>query len=292
MKKSRRFFGEIFAVWLAGVTLVMAGPRHSPDIGSLPPVPYNAAEAAKYLENFRYAWLLSDTAITFDFVHRPRHGEETRYSGIGWTSTNSAGPVTRFQLAKVPANKADKPEVWEWLLQNGPSPHVWVIAPGETTAREVPAEKWRDPLLPGMIYTPFDLMMPFLFWADYKYEGTARSAGRGLDIYTMNPPPAEKAAGLGPVKLFLDRELNALWQMQQLDAKGAVAVQFKLGSVAKIEDQWMFEDCQLENMLSHDYDKFVVKAVALKLKFDPAFFDPANLAKPMPLPPADAWHTM
>jgi len=292
MKRPFRLSVGILAAGLACANLVFAGPRHSADMSLLPPVPYNAADAAKHLEDIRHAWLQSDLSMTFDFIHRPRHAEETRYSGIGWTSTNSQGPVTRFQLAKAPANKTDKPEVWEWVLQNGPSPHVWVLAPGATTAREVPAEKWRDPLLPGMIYTPFDLMMPFLFWSDYKYEGTARPLHRGVDVYTMNPPPGEKAAGLGPVKLFLDREYNALVKMQQLDAKGAVTIEFTLGGIAKVDDQWLFEDCQLENVLNHDYDKFVVKSVALKLKLDPALFDPANLGKPVPLPPASAWHTM
>jgi hypothetical protein len=80
--------------------------------------------------------------------------------------------------------------------------------------------------------------------------------------------------------------------MQQLDAKGGVAVQFDLGHVAKVDGQWMFEDCELLDKVTGDYDKFVVKSVAMKLTLDPVLFEPANLAKPVPMPPDTVWHNL
>lgn len=294
MNPSRRFFAAAFALALACVPIASAGPRHSPDLAALPPKPFTADEAAAYLDKFRHAWFGSDLALRFDFVHRPRRGDETTFAGIAWSTWVDGRPVIRAQLIKPSADKTAPPQVWEWLLQSGPSPKVWLLAPGATAAVEVPSSKWREPFLPGLLYTPFDLMLPFLYWTDCKYNGTDRILGRGVDVYTMNPPPAEKAAGLQPVKIYLDRELDALVRTQQLDAKGKVVQQFDLDKVAKVQGKWMLKSCQLIDEATGDYDIFDVLAAALPaasspFALTPAQFEPAALGQPMPELPQSAW---
>src|SRR5882672_42405 len=94
MKKHFRILGGILAVWLVCAPFANAQPRNDQVIRA--PKPYTAKEADDYLDGFRRAWLLSDLGLKFDFLHRPRRGEETRFTGQGWTSMNQGYPVTRF----------------------------------------------------------------------------------------------------------------------------------------------------------------------------------------------------
>jgi len=294
MKLLTQFFVGTLALSLLAPSLSFAQPRHSDEVVAPTPVALSAADAAKELSDFRHSRLDGDFCIIFELTHRPRKGDDVVYNGAAWGTWNDQGPVTRFRLIEKPAKPATgqpaaAPATWEWLVQNGSSPHVWVFAPGATAAREVPSSEWRTPLFPGTVYTPFDLLMPFIFWSDSTYSGAGRVSDRGVDIFALKPPTAEQNSSLGSVRIYIDREFGDLVRTEQLDAKGKLVRQFDLGSITRVQGQWMIENCQLQDLVTHDYDKFDVKAVALKQKLDAAIFDPAQLGKQADLPPQSAW---
>jgi hypothetical protein len=303
MQRSRKDSRPIFppalrlgrVAWLAlGLILAVPAfgqPRHNDELPA--PTALDAAEAAKRLAAFRHARLAGDFCLRFQLVHYPRRGDEVHYEGVAWGTWNEQGPLTRFRLhAVLPANApAGQAEVdWEWLVQNGPAPRVWVLSPGATAARELPPSQWREPLFPGVVYTPFDLLMPFVFWADFTYDGPGRVLGRVVDIYTMQPPAgSDQAAAAGPVRVSFDREISALVRAEQLDAKGEVARLFDLSSFEKVQDQWLIKTTDLLDNARRDHDYFTVKAAALQQKIDATVFLPEHLAQPAPLPPDAAW---
>ncbi len=294
MKPFPRLICGLLASILLVPSLARAQPRHSEEIVALPPVALSAADAAKELSDFRVGRLDGDFCLQFNLSHLPRQGDEVKYTGVAWGTWNDQGPLTRFRLSQTPLPPAagqppTAPVYWEWLVQNGPSPRIWVLEPGATAAREVPPAQWRAPLFPGTDYTPFDLLMPFLYWTDSTYVGPARVLGRGVDIFTLKPPAVEQAAGIGSVRVYIDRDLKALVRTEQLDPKGALFRQFELDSFAKVQGQWIAQACELQNVTAHDYDRFMVKEAALKLKLDAAVFDPAHLNQPASLPPPNAW---
>jgi hypothetical protein len=293
---SQLVYGLIAALALFP-SLARAQPRHSEEIVSLPPVALSAADAAKELSDFRNGRLDGDFCLQFNLSHLPRQGDAVEYTGVAWGTWNDQGPLTRFRLSQTPlppaaGQPATPPVYWEWLVQNGPSPRIWVLEPGAKAAREVPPAQWRAPLFPGTDYTPFDLLMPFLYWTDSTYVGPARVLGRGVDIFTLKPPAAEQAAAIGSVRVAIDRDLRALVRTEQLDPKGALFRQFELDSFAKVEGQWIIQACELQNVTAHDYDRFEVKQAALKLKLDAAIFDPAKLTQPASMPPPAAWSSL
>jgi len=272
------------------------------------PVPFNTADARDNLTNFQRSTLLGDFCIQFNLTHRPRRGEDVVYTGIAWSSNNAQGPVTRFRLTPPPsADKTAKPVSWEWLVQDGPAPKIWVLTPGATTAREMPEAEWHTPLFPGMVYTPFDLLLPFFYWPDYSNYKTDRIQDRGVDVYTMKPPAPKPGAGLpamavigdmpppieqGPVRIAIDRDIMALVRAEQLDAKGTVMRKFELSSFKKVQEHWMIHTADLLNSVTHDSDRFEVNFAAMNLKWDAVIFDPAKLATPAPQPPTPAWADM
>jgi hypothetical protein len=292
MKPSLRLLPGLLALLFLGSSLAHAQPRHSDDIVTPTPVALSPTDAAQELTDFRHSRLDGDFCLVFELRHRPRKGDDTLYTGVAWGTWNDQGPLTRFRVIERPASGGSgqsTPAVWEWLVKNGTTPHVWVFSPGALAAREVPASEWRTPLFPGTVYTPFDLLMPFLYWSDFTYVGPARILGRGVDTFSLKPPAVEPTPGIASVRVSLDRELKALVRTEQLDAKGALVRQFDLGSFAKVQGQWMIQSLELLDAASHDYDRFEVKSAALKQKLDPVIFDPAHLGEKPALPPQSAW---
>jgi len=260
------------------------------------PAGIDPAEGAKRLEAFRQARLQGDFCLRFQLVHIPRRGDETTYDGVAWGTWNAQGPLTRFQLRLAAANAGDAPDpekrdagTWEWLVQNGADPKIWVLAPGARAASELPPGSWHEPLFPGLVYTPFDLLMPFIFWAKFEYDGPARVGGRVADAYLMLPPDG---TATGPVRVALNREFNALVRAEQLDAARQPARELDVLSFQNVQGQWLPKSLDLLNVTGRDKDRFAVTTAALNLQLAPALFDPEQLAVAAKLPPAAAWQPL
>jgi hypothetical protein len=284
--------------WLAALlawAMILPAVAQNHQLGPGLPAGIDAAAGAAQLDTFRKARLQGDFCLRFQLVHMPRRGDETVYDGVAWGMWNEQGPLTRFQLRPAAGPDSGSPDpakrdanTWEWLVQNGPAPRVWVLAPGAAAPQEVAPASWHAPLFAGLVYTPFDLLMPFLYWQKFEYRGPERLRGRVADLYVMLPPDEATA----PVQVALDREFNALVQAEQLDAARQPVREFEILDFEKAEGQWMMKTLELIDTAGHDQDRFGVTAAALNLRLAAAVFDPARLGDPATLPPAAAWQPL
>jgi hypothetical protein len=280
---------------LLGMAMATAQAQSTHELPLGAPASIDPAEGAAHLAAFRQARLQGDFCLRFQLVHMPRRGDETSYEGTAWGTWTDQGPVTRFQLRPAPVS-ADTPDdltkrdtnTWVWLVQNGAAPRVWVLPPGATAPHELPSSAWHAPLFPGLVYTPFDLLMPFMYWPKFEYGGPARVKGRVTDLYVMLPPTADA----GPVRVALDREFNALVRAEQLDDKRQPTRQFEILSFEKVQGQWLVKTLDLLDLATRDKDRFTVTAAALNVRLAPAIFDPMRLAGPAALPSGAAWQPL
>jgi len=269
---------------LVGAAPLAAQPNRTTEAPG-PPITVDLATATKWLADFRNSRLQGDFCVRFQIEHLPLQGGQTLYEGIAWGTWNEQGPLTRFELWKSGSSEKS-----EWLIQNGVSPKVWTLASGTKSTMAVPATEWTKPLLPGLVYTPFDLLVPFVYWPEFKYLGSERRQMGGVDVYQMQPPAG---AGGQPVKIYLNREFNYLADYDQLDAAGKTTREFELGGVRKVQDQYLPSEIDLSDRIKRDHDSFTITAAALGLKrLDAAIFNPANLTEPAAIPPPSAWTGM
>jgi hypothetical protein len=291
-------------LWLAALSAA-AQPGREPGLPGASTL--SPEEGLAHLEDFRHARLKGDFCIRFDLIHYPRGKEETHFDGIAWGTWTDAGPLTRFQIrpadpkATIPPDPVKRDaNTWEWLVQNGPKPHVWVLAPGATSAREIPPAEWRQPLFPGTVYSPFDLLLPFVYWDKFEYEGPKYLHGRVTDYFVMLPPaggatatPTDKAStpatGNVPVRIALDRTYKVLIRADQLDAQRKPLREFQVLGLTPIKDEWTFTQLDLLDTAGRDHDRFDIMEMATGLHLDSALFTPARLATPVPLPANAIW---
>ena len=276
----RAFFVlAIMACWPVSARAATAAATKLPDLAQvgLP----DAAGARALLERFRSTGIAGDYYLEFELRALPRRGDESVYLGRLWASRNDQGAITRIQLIDA-AGRTHR-----WLLQNGPAAAVWSLTGGQVAA--LPESALLAPLIPGVELSAFDLLMPYLYWPDYKLTRLDRVRGRPAHTFVFRPPAAFAQAHpeVASVRAYLDTQFNALMQAERLAKNGAAITTFSLGELKKIGEQWMLKSIDLRNETTRDKTRFVVTGAALGLEFSPELFAPARLVEDVAPPRAD-----
>ena len=123
---------------------------------------------------------------------------------------------------------------------DGTAELTWLDAGG--AVRDTP------PALTGFVQetdiTWLDLTLAYLWWPDARLDGAADFRGSTCDLVRVIPP--ETIPGCAAVRLWVDRRLRFLRQVEQLDAADRRVRRMWVSSVGKIGDRWMIRDMEIE----------------------------------------------
>ncbi|MCH2074753.1 MAG: hypothetical protein MK130_07830, partial [Puniceicoccaceae bacterium] len=134
----------------------------------------DAEEGIKRLAAFRRQRLKGDFCFEFELAHKPRQGRTIPYAGIMWGSWNESGPITRLRVSSnlLKDNEfINSSQVVELIIQNGVTPQAWKRFNDGSDFELIEGGELFEPIMPGLLYSPFDLQMPFVYWKDFTYEG-------------------------------------------------------------------------------------------------------------------------
>ncbi len=232
-------------------------------------------EGVKRMAAFREVRLEGDFCFRFELVHKPRRGKNVYFSGTMWGSWNEFGPVSRIQLFSNPTDGAEVERAVEFIVQNGERSAIWKKV--DDTFMLIEGEAVFAPLMDGLVYTAFDLQMPFIYWDDFKYEGPSLALkSRVAQQFLMYPPVGSAAAvhGVEAVRIGIDDTYNALLGVEVLGEGDAVLTDFSVGSVQKVQGQYIVKRISILDRGTRDKTTFEVQAASLGLGLSAAFFDP------------------
>jgi len=244
-------------------------------------------EGAKRLADFRQQRLDGDFCFEFQLQHKPRKSIRTiRYEGVMWGSWNESGPVTRFRISPA-REQVDGPlakaEAVELIIQNGISPQAWLRRSADGVFELIQGEALFDPILPGLLYSPFDLQMPFVYWEDFIYEGPALiGTSRVGQQFLMQPPDgsASAARGISGVRVSLDDTYNALWRIEVMDTQKQMSSRFAVESFKKVEEQYIVKRITLTDYPTKDRTTFEVRAASVGISLGRDLFQPNSTLDP------------
>lgn len=246
-------------------------------------------EGRKRIEHFRDQRLAGDFSLKFELKHMPRRESPVTYEGIMWGTWNEIGPVFRVQIWP----KATGPQgMATYIIQSGPNPRVWLKETGSESIQELDTSEMLEPIFRGLLYSPYDLVMPFAYWQDFDYEGTDRVKGRPAYIFLMQPPSSmlKEFPDMGPVRIVLDANFNALLKAEWLDKNKSKKRSFKMLNFKKVSDQWIVKTVDLVDYKTHDKTRFEVTQAALNLNLSPqSYFEPESL-NTLPNPIGDGFY--
>lgn len=238
----------------------------------------DAEEGRRRLAHFRNQRLDGDYCFRFELEHLPRRAQKVRYSGTLWGSWNDVGPVTRLRLSVTPdVALLDAPKVVELLLQNGAEPSVWLRDSLAGDFKRLQGDELMRPILPGIVYSPFDLQMPFIYWKDFEYEGPDRVKSRVAQTFLMRAPVEDSAVvgeRVDSVRIGIDDVYNALLRIEVLGTGGDVRSQFTVESFKKVQAQYIVKQVVLKDLVTKDRTRFEVKQASVGLLLDDAWFLP------------------
>ena len=234
------------------------------------------AEGIRRLRDFRQQRLVGDYVFEFQLEHKPRRAPTVRYEGIMWGTWNSRGPLTRFKIFGQPSGGETPQDVVELIVQNGPMPEAWMRRSGGGDFERVEGDALFEPLLPELLYSVFDLQMPFVYWPDFVYEGpSVIGAGRVAQRFLLLPPEDSHSAqrDIKGVRVALDDTYNALWRVEIIDVQDEVRSRFAVESFQKVQEQYIVKRITLTDFSSKDKTTFNVEKADVGLRLDPALFE-------------------
>ena len=238
--------------------------------------------AAEILDEFRIQRLTGDFSFKFELEHFPRRGRSSVFTGQIWGTWRQSLPLLRIYLRPITGDLFSSVKM---LSKNGPEPEIWMVRdiPGrETESHRVLGDELLSPILDGVLYSPFDLQMPFLYWPEYEYQGTERKKGRDALVFRMIPPAPFSAAHpeVGAVRLYIDIKFKALLGATVLDEAGEPVRSFKIISFKKFHKEWIPKSVDLIDEKTRDKTRFNVVAAALDQQFSVELFVPHSLKGP------------
>ncbi len=241
-------------------------------------------ESAKVMSDFRRSRVAGVRRMRFVITHSERNADEdTRYVGEMCVAPLAQGMATRVELR---AQGRPESERRVFLILNGAQPAVYGVGPDGGVRRE--DAQALSPLMSGLVFTPYDLQMPFIHWREYKYRETERFRTRPTDYFRMTPDPEFRRVHpeISGVNLGFDRAYNALMRAETLGDNGRAIRELRAESFGKVRGEWTIRSMRLRDERTRAADTLEVTGVASG-SLPASVFAPEGLAAPLP-PVADS----
>lgn len=232
------------------------------------------------------------------FPRRKRSSTAAILEGEIWGSWNEKGPVSRATVYKKHVSSDSEKQSSSFiknetslLAQNGKTPLLWQYTPSpdnETLSgiEELKGKSLFEPLMSNIDFTPFDILMPFLFWPDYKYEGKTQT-GRQVHRYITYPPSdiKEEIPELGSIRIVIDDQFRALTKIEMLNPEGKTYRSFRIRSFQKVDGQYIIKEIDFFDEEKRSKTRFTVNSAQVNLMLPLPLFLPENLDKKFSLVP-------
>lgn len=246
-------------------------------------------EATAVLDGFRAYRMAGDFVMKFNITHYLRKSDDTEvYTGAMFGTWDANGPILRIEIARA-GNPATKKS---FLLRGGKSPELWTLNPEKQVVRVDNSST--EPFFENLIFTPFDLQTPFIYWENAKYERTKRFRGRPVHFFRMYPPESFRTVNpeIAVVRIGFDRVYNALVSAEVIGNDKESKKTFSLSRVKKVSEQYTIRELELRDDVTRDKDEFVVYAAAMGVRLPRGMFAPGALTAPPSMPPDSAFERL
>ncbi len=246
------------------------------------------ADGLEILQTFRRLGIAGDFRLNFMLEIRPRKEKTRTVSGLLLGTQSEYGPLSRIDIAVKPADVTDRgalvpAEVKRLLLQNGIFANVMELdswREGEPGARLFESSDYFERIA-GSDFTVFDLLMPFSFWQEFKYEGRTTMRSRPTHVFSLYPPRDDEAfqKRISRVRIYLDEEFNALNRVEIYDAGEELAKTITVVAFKIVDGQGVLSQVDVRNEETRDKTRFRVLEAAVGVEIPKWVFTPEGLER-------------
>lgn len=218
-------------------------------------------EGRQRLIDFRRMWVVGDMSLHYQLQFIPRRGKRTEIEGTLWGTNGLGGPVSLIQL------KGEQES--QLYLQSGPFASVSKKQSDSGRWEMVDVDDWFEVVDDQITLTAFDLMMPFIYWKDWSYEGVTKVNSRVAHAFLLKAPETlrDNPLGLHGVVVFLDESFNALLKAEYVTVDDVVFKSLRLIDIKKVDDVWLPKTFDFLDEESRDKTRLRIREAAVHLDF-------------------------
>jgi len=185
-------------------------------------------------------------------------------------------------LTRIRVKKSGAPdsEYADFILKSSArNSEVWKAEGGKWV--KIPEVDWLNPMLSGLVYSPFDLLAPYRFWAA-RYESAGR-IGQAVYFYALQAP---KGFGqkISKVSIALTRDFNSPAQTEIFGEDGKLLKTVSLGSVKKVDGLWIMREISARDEISRDKDVLTFRSAAMRIPLPREIFSTDSAPKAPRIP--------
>ena len=194
------------------------------------------------IENMRSQFALKNCLMHFELLHSVVGIEgDKKTKGLMLIAKSDAFAGKRIYLRSE--------EQWvEYIIREGLSYNIWKRDAQSPVFQVLEEALWFKPLIEGVIFRPVDLIMPYLQWHKYSYEGPRVMGLRSVvDDFIFMPDEGMAYAehGIDAVRLSIDRQYKGIRKVEYLNGESILSTLSILG-VKKINGLWALSRISLE----------------------------------------------
>jgi hypothetical protein len=243
-------------------------------------------EGRQRLNSFRQMWVVGDYSLLYSLEFIPRRGDRLEISGTLWGSNAADGPVSLVQLNEDPST--------QFYIKNGPIAFVSKKQEGVHDWQPIPVTDWFNSIDDKVTLTAFDLMMPFIYWSEWTYEGVTKTRSRVAHAFLMEAPDSLKdnPLGLHGVVVFLDESFNALLKADYVTKDDVVIKSLHLIDIKKVDGDWLPKTMDFLDESTRDKTRLTIKAAAMHSDFSDHSLGRGELPESVPEIPISSYTTV
>ena len=210
--------------------------------------------------------------ISFDFIHRTDGDvQPTNTQGVLLITTKHQKILKRLFLIDEQGDV-----LIDYIFHQGQSSQVWKRAGSESTFTLLDEGEIFSQLFEGTLFRPVDVLMPYIHWGKYTYEGPQVMGISSVTqnyLFSTENKSGFLSQGISSVRLSIDSKYNSIRQIEYLNQKN-VLNQLRISGVKKFENLWLISRLVFKE--KNNKTIFRVKEAAIFLEQDQSiFFDPS-----------------
>lgn len=241
--------------------------------------PLSPEEANAQIVLLRSQQQIESCKILFNFVHRTEGNvEATKTQGVLLIDSKDQQIFKRLFLID------EQGEVLiDYIFHEGDTSQVWKRVGSHGTFDKLENEELFLPLFEGVLFRPVDVLMPYIHWDMYIYEGPKTYGINSIVhnyLFSAENKPRFLSQGISSVRLSIDSNYNSVRNIEYLNETGALN-QLQILGVKKFESQWMisrlvFKEKNYKTILKVR-DAAIFPTDNRELLFDPSYV--GNISK-------------
>lgn len=238
--------------------------------------PLSAEEADKQIALLRSHQLIESSEISFDFIHQTGGSlEPIKTQGI--LLVGSANQAIFKRLLLIDENKNISVD---YIFRESAVSEAWKRLGSERTFTLMSEDEMFSPLAKNILFRPVDVLMPYINWDEYSYEGPQAFGVRSLVqnyLFSAESTPAFLSRGISSVRLSIDSKYNSVRKIEYLNDQDVIN-ELIISGVKKINNLWIISRLIFKEKNSKTIFK-VNEVSAFSEDNILHYFDPSNKKK-------------